>query len=142
MTFGLRTVKLLLPQSERFRSAPQTALSGESAGVIYTECLNSQTCLWDREGSASSMPLRLRLEFQNGKSFLDFLYCIGLAARDIKTLLSPQRELCQAHVHFFLCRQEEVDERRNGRHALRSLRNPPLCGELETCPSAFEQSSS
>ena len=36
MTFGLRTVKLLLPQSERFRSAPQTALSDESAGVIYT----------------------------------------------------------------------------------------------------------
>ena len=40
----------------RSPTSSQTALSGESADVIYIGCLYSQACLWVGGGSASLMP--------------------------------------------------------------------------------------
>ena len=85
-------------------------------------------------GAASLMPFwGYRLGFRMGKVTLVFLFYMGLrpgiwkwekfplvffcfmglTAREIKTLLSLRMGIWQTRGYFFLCRQEEVAERRN-----------------------------
>ena len=77
-----------------------------------------------------------------GKVALVFFFIWACRPWTVKPFFLREWGFVRRDVRFFLCRQEETNQRRTVRHAFRSLRNYSLCGELETCLSGFGQSSS